>query len=110
MRKLLVGGAVFVTALSMSSVAYAGEVTGNGKPLQMNSRSACAFSGLEDWASPAPQPEGGIKVDPGTVQNWGHVKQFVKVIMPNVKLKGANSVTMPDGTSEGCNAHIYPAK
>jgi hypothetical protein len=109
MRKLLVGGAVFVTALSMSSVAYAGEVTGNGKPLEMNSRSACAFSGLEDWASPTEQPPGGIKVDPGTVQNWGHVKQFLKVAMPDMKFKGANSVQTPFG-EEGCNAHLYPAK
>ena len=86
-----------------AGAAYAGEVTGNGKPITMNGKSACSFSGLEDWASPLPQPEGGIKVSPGTVQNWGHVKQAFGLT------GGANSVMTPFG-EEGCNAHLYPNK
>ncbi len=83
--------------------AVAGEVTGNGKVISMNGKSLCAFSGLEDWASLATQPPGGVHVDPGTVQNWGHVKQALGLT------GGANSVQTPFG-EEGCNAHLYPAK
>jgi hypothetical protein len=52
-KKLLVGSVV-VAALSITSVgaAFAGEVTGNGKPTPIKTRgvaaSACAFSGVED--------------------------------------------------------------
>ena len=83
--------------------AFAGEVTGNGKVISMNGKSLCSFSGLEDWASVAEQPPGGVHVDPGTVQNWGHVKH------PLGLTGGANSVQTPFG-EEGCNAHLYPAK
>lgn len=75
-----------------AGAAVAGEVTGNGDPITMHARSLCAFSGLED------EPH-----DPGTVQNWGHVKRAFGLT------GGANSVMTPFG-EEGCNAHLYPAK
>jgi hypothetical protein len=81
--------------------ASAGEVTGNGKPVTVKAKSACAFSGLEDWVSSAPQPVGGLDVHPGVVQNWGHVKKAAGLT------GGANSVQSPFG-EEGCNAHLYP--
>ena len=65
--------------------------------------SLCAFSGLEDWVSPDKQPPGGIDVQPGVVQNWGHVKRAFGLT------GGANSVQTPFG-EEGCNAHLYPAR
>jgi hypothetical protein len=74
-----------------ATAASAGEVTGNGKPITIHSRSLCAFSGLEDWASPLPQPEGGILVNPGVVQNWGHTKRAFGLT------GGANSVQTPFG-------------
>jgi len=86
-----------------ATAASAGEVTGNGNTVTIHSKSACAYSGLEDWASPDPQPEGGILVKPGVVQNWGHVKKAFGLT------GGANSVQTPFG-EEGCNAHLYPNK
>lgn len=51
MRRPLVGAAICATvALGVGSSAFAGEITGNGKPTGMlgNAKSACAFSGQED--------------------------------------------------------------
>jgi hypothetical protein len=100
-----VGIAVCASAMAVggAGAAFGGEVTGNGKAVTIHSKSLCAFSGLEDWASSDPQPPGGIKVSPGTVQNWGHTKH------PLGLTGGANSVQTPFG-EEGCNAHLYPNK
>jgi hypothetical protein len=77
MKKLLFLGAILATAVVAAvgaSAAFAGEVTGNGKPTPIRSHvaaSICAFSGLEDWTASTPQPPGppeGIAVDPGVVQ------------------------------------------
>lgn len=81
---MLVGGA---------GAAFAGEVTGGGDPVTIHAKSLCAFSGLEDWTGPEPQPEGALMVSPGTVQNWGHVKRAFGI--PG----GANSVQTPDRKS-----------
>jgi hypothetical protein len=104
-RKSLLGVIVCsAVALGMSSPAYAGEVTGNGKPTPIDSKanSSCAFSGLEDN-----NPGSGIVV-PGTVQNWGHSKGAPVVIAAP---RGASDVTLNFGGGnfqEGCNAHLYP--
>jgi hypothetical protein len=72
--------------------AFAGEVTGSGKGGPENNgvtgavgngRSACLYSGLEDHP-----------VEPGTVQNWGHVKKAFGLT------GGANWVP---AVEEGCN-------
>lgn len=81
-----------LVAMGGAGAASAGEITGNGEAITMHARSLCAFSGLED------EPH-----DPGTVQNWGHVKRAFGLT------GGANSVMTPFG-EEGCNAHLYPAK
>jgi hypothetical protein len=101
----MIGIGVCATMMSIggAGIATAGEVTGNGKAITIHSRSLCAFSGLEDWVSSAPQPDGGIDVSPGTVQNWGHTKKAAGLT------GGANSVQTPFG-EEGCNAHLYPNK
>jgi hypothetical protein len=105
LSKSLVVASVSAAALLVAGtgIASAGEVTGNGKPVTIHAKSLCAFSGLEDWASTEEQPEGGILVSPGTVQNWGHTKKAFGAT------GGANSVQTPFG-EEGCNAHLYPAK
>ena len=99
MKKILVGVAVSASLLlGTAGSAFAGEITGNGKPTaaSTHSRSLCAFSGLEDFDDLAP-------VDPGVVQNWGHTKKAFGLT------GGANSVQTPFG-EEGCNAHLYPNK
>lgn len=87
------------TVLGSGTAAFAGERTGTGTHTQAptHARSACAFSGLEDFDSEAPI----APVDPGVVQNWGHVKRDYGLT------GGANSVATPFG-EEGCNAHLYP--
>ena len=105
MKKTLVGAAVCaVGILSLSAPAQAGEVTGNGKMIEMHAKSACAFSGLEDN-----NPGSGIVV-PGTVQNWGKAKDAPVVVSAP---RGASDVTLNFGGGnfrEGCNAHLYPGK
>ena len=51
MKKLAVGAIAAVTiGLGLAGPAFAGEITGNGKPTQgpSHASSECAFSGLED--------------------------------------------------------------
>lgn len=54
-------------ALLLATSATAGEITGNGKALDVNGVSSCAFSGLNDT------PDGDIPTsDPGgRVQSYG---------------------------------------
>ncbi len=56
---------VFAATLGMSStVAIAGEITGNGKDIEVKGRSECAFSGFND--------QDGDPRDPGWIsQNYG---------------------------------------
>ncbi len=80
-RKKLFGAAVCAAAMVSvgAGAAHAGEVTGNGKNLKpLNASSACAFSGLEDWAAPGEQPEGEISVQPGVTQTWGQIPKEVR--------------------------------
>lgn len=101
-RKLLAATAVTLAGLAtIPGVAAAGERAGNGKPVTVNARSDCAYSGLEDFDFEAP-------VQPGVVQNWGHVKRALGLT------GGANEVTLViPGVGEvttGCNAHLYPLR
>jgi hypothetical protein len=84
LRKSLLATAVCAVAVggAGASAAFAGEVTGNGKPLWTNNQdwnaaehtlhgaSACAFSGQEDLQFPA-SPD----YDPnaGHAQSWGQI-------------------------------------
>ena len=65
-------GAAASVALA-AGPAFAGEITGGGKPTQgpAHSNSICVFSGLEDGG------EGAGFQGPGGAppQNWGHVQQ-----------------------------------
>ena len=72
MRKLITG-AIVALAITVggAGAAFAGEVTGNGKPTPVSdvggfkAGSICAFSGLDDGS------ESGLGVQPGVTQNWG---------------------------------------
>jgi hypothetical protein len=81
-------GAVALVAVS-SGTAFAGEITGNGKPTQgpAHSNSICSFSGQNDTPD-ADFPEGG------RVQSYG---QLVKA-----GLKGSPDVPSP---GVACNGH-----
>lgn len=79
-------GAVSGTAMILilgTSVAMAGEITGNGKSLHvddskwgtgLHARSFCAFSGQEDLQFEA----GGSKGVPGHAQSWGQIPKEVR--------------------------------
>ena len=82
----LVGAAFCAGALTLAAAvpAFAGEVTGNGKPTQApaHASSICAFSGLNDTYSgdpDVPDDEGFTRT-----QNWGQIdketKEFLKSI------------------------------
>jgi hypothetical protein len=80
-RNTYFGAAVCIAAITGlgAGSAQAGEVTGNGKSLKpLNARSACAFSGLEDWAAEGEQPEGEIFVQPGVTQTWGQIPKQIR--------------------------------
>ena len=74
---IAVGTATLVASLTAGG-ALAGEITGNGKLLDMHARSACAFSGQEDlqWyfddENTMPKPE-ATKGVPGHAQSWGQI-------------------------------------
>ena len=75
MKKVVAAVAASIAAVGVTAgAAFAGEVTGNGKPTPIRSgvaASICAFSGLEDWTLSTTQPPGppeGIAVKPGVVQ------------------------------------------
>jgi len=64
------GALAVALALTVTGPAFAGEITGNGDPIEIQARSVCAFSGLNDNV-PDPRDPGGL------VQNYGQlVGQF----------------------------------
>ena len=69
--------------LSVSGgVAYAGEITGNGKSLKnddgtLNGKSACAYSGRED------DPESGDFKSP-IAQSWGQLPKAVRDFLTSI--------------------------
>ncbi len=78
MRKLIAGAALaLIVSVAGGTAAFAGEVTGNGKPTPIRERakSACAFSGKEDGlALIGFTPQGApiiieVPTGPGLVQN-----------------------------------------
>ena len=101
-KKLLVATAVSMVGVAGlgSTAAFAGEVTGSGKPIVINAKSDCAFSGLEDWASTTDQPLGEILVKPGVTQSWGQIPKADRDFLTTI------------GVSPGelCNAHKNPIK
>jgi len=79
LRRLVaaIGGAALIALLG-ANIAFAGEITGNGKTLHienskwgtgLHARSFCAFSGQEDLQFET----GGSKGVPAHAQNWGHI-------------------------------------
>jgi hypothetical protein len=114
MNKTLAGVAICACSIiGLGSSAFAGEVTGSGKggpngdgiPGGIgNAASSCVFSGLQDFD--------GAGVQPGSVQNWGHIaddEAFIEILAS----KGASEVTAivdfgfgPFELTIGCNPHV----
>jgi hypothetical protein len=71
------GALAVALALTVTSPALAGEITGNGEDITINANSLCAYSGINDtpdglWLPIGP---GGalVQVDPGgLVQSYGY--------------------------------------
>jgi len=84
LRRLMAafGGAALIAVLG-ANLAFAGEVTGNGKSLHvenskwgtgLHARSVCAFSGQEDLQFET----GGSKGVPNHSQSWGQIPKAVR--------------------------------
>jgi hypothetical protein len=68
MRKVIAAAAAVVGIVVTPRAAFAGEITGNGKPTPINqftANSICSFSGQNDPSG------GGDPFEAGRVQNWG---------------------------------------
>jgi hypothetical protein len=91
-RSLLAAAVLAATIVSSgATAAFAGEITGNGKPVATQGRSECRFSGLNDDPS-EPGPGGG------RVQSFG---QLVKQLGPLGGIPGtACNPTKSSGESE----------
>lgn len=72
--------------------AFAGEVDGNGRPITINARSECAYSGLEDGDGNPPGP--------GYTQNWGQIPKADRDFLRSI---GVAPETL-------CNGHLNPIK
>ena len=71
------GVALSVAAVVLSlgaGAVFGGEITGNGKALEVNGRSICAYSGQEDDQF----KDGGSKGDPAHAQSWGQIPKEVR--------------------------------
>jgi len=97
MRWKSVTAAVFATvALGVvAAPAFAGEITGNGKPTQgpAHANSICAFSGLEDGDGAGFPGPGGAPP-----QNWGHSKEAFGATPAERKASGFQP-------GDSCNGH-----
>jgi len=99
--------AVAATVLSISaSGVFAGEVTGNGKLLDMHGRSSCAFSGQEDLqyftdngdGTPRTDPTKG---DPSHAQSWGQIPQDVRAYLTSIGMNPGIACNPTRSTGEG---------
>lgn len=102
MRRLLAVASCVVAVVALSAgSAFAGEITGNGKPLwtstitdpvsgevlghTLHGQSACAFSGQEDLQFVAENGDllaDPHKGDPGHAQSWGQIPKAVRDSFP----------------------------
>jgi hypothetical protein len=81
MRRVMLSLLAAALTLTMSAtVALAGEITGNGKLLEIHGRSECAFSGLDE-----PDPVDGDADDAlfGRTQSWGQIPAAIRAGFPH---------------------------
>ncbi len=80
------GAAALVLGLG-ATTALAGEVTGNGRLLEVNGRSACAYSGQEDLQfftddEDTVARDEAVRGDPAHAQSWGQIPKAVRDSLP----------------------------
>jgi hypothetical protein len=91
-RAILALVVVLVAAAFAASSAFAGEITGNGKPTAApdNANSECSFSGLDD-----PDDDGFVHT-----QNWGQIPKDGRDFLRSIGVS-------PEAL---CNGHLNPQK
>lgn len=82
-RVVLAVVAASVLATLSLGVALGGEITGNGRLLEVKGKSECAFSGQEDlqWFTNDFQEErreNPVKGEPAHAQSWGQIPKEVR--------------------------------
>jgi hypothetical protein len=104
MRKYIAAAVVVVGIIATPSAAFAGEITGNGKPTPINgfnANSICSFSGQNDDPT-----GGGDPFQARRVQNWGHTKNVAKELLGDGH--GASAITdvmHVEGPGANCNGN-----
>jgi len=95
MKKFIAGAVLAASVIGVGGTAFAGEITGNGKPTQgpAHANSICAFSGLEDGDGAGFPGPGGAPP-----QNWGHSKEFFGSTPAERKASGFQP-------GDSCNGH-----
>jgi hypothetical protein len=91
-KQAAVGTLALMLAAVSAGSAFAGEITGNGKPTAApaNANSECSFSGLDD-------PDADVF---GRTQNWGQLSKEQRAFL--------ESIGVTPGTA--CNGHLSPQK
>jgi hypothetical protein len=95
-KKFLLAAALTAALAALTpSAAFAGEITGSGKPTQgpAHANSICAFSGLEDGDGAGFPGPGGAPP-----QNWGHSKEAFGSTPAERKASGFQP-------GDSCNGH-----
>jgi len=107
MRKLLTAAAIVVASMAISAPAFAGEITGNGKPTQgpAHANSICVFSGQNDdptapiiSAEPIPEAPNGPG---GRTQSYGQDVRYGllnhSIVTPGQTCRGGSNPDNPPG-------------
>lgn len=88
-RLVLIAGVTSVALLG-ASAAYAGEITGNGKEIDVKGKSECAFSGRED--TPGETFPDGVRVFKGLIaQSWGQLTAEAKAFFLSIGAHPGNA-------------------
>lgn len=95
-----------LAAVAFATPAMAGEITGNGKDIEMHANSLCAFSGINDTPDGLVLPIGPggalVVIDPGgDVQSYGYFKSHADDFLPSPSDPAARDVFAFPGV--GCN-------
>jgi hypothetical protein len=90
-RLFVLIGATIIALGVTAGAASAGEITGNGRLLNVNGRSACAFSGQEDLQFYTDDGDTILKVaptkgDPGHAQSWGQIPKLDRDFLSTIGL------------------------
>jgi hypothetical protein len=107
MKKMVAAATIVMAGLSVGGSAFAGEFTGgpNPKPTPIDdfghAQSICAFSGQNDDPS-----GGGIPIEVGKVQNWGHTLANAKEIFTPAQLEVFLATRAPSVTCNGSTGII----